>query len=234
MKSQKITKVRQAVEKRRYDDACAATHAIDILGDRWALPVMRELMLGPCRFGDLRRSLPAISANVLTQRLHSLEAAGVLIRRKLAPPANVQVYELTRWGYEAQPIFQALGLWGVKSPAHDPTKPFSATSLALSLRTMIDPSKAAGMTASVGFAIDHQEFEVRVTDGITELLRSDPDEPPDARFAGSAQSIAAAIYAKVPLADLEAAATLVVSGDRNLARRFVDLYTLPEKAAAAD
>ena len=107
---------------------------MDIIGERWALPVMRELMLGPRRFGELKASLRGISANVLTQRLEGLEATGVLKRSRLPPPASVQVYELTPWGYEAGPIFQAMGRWAVKSPTHDPTRPFSAVSLMLSFR----------------------------------------------------------------------------------------------------
>ena len=91
MESQKITKTRPSETKRRYDDACAATHGMDIIGERWALPVMRELMLGPRRFGELKASLHGISANVLTQRLDGLEAGGVVGGTRLAPPASVQV-----------------------------------------------------------------------------------------------------------------------------------------------
>src|SRR3712207_2524226 len=101
-----LEKITQA-SKRRYDDACGTAHALDLIGERWALLVMRELMLGPKRFGDLRRDLPGISANVLTQRLEGLEAAGLLVRRRLAPPASAQVYELTPWGYEAEQIGRA-------------------------------------------------------------------------------------------------------------------------------
>src|SRR6478735_6090294 len=143
MKLEKITNS----HRRRYDDACAAAHALDIVGERWALLVVRELMMGPKRFSDLRASLPGISANVLTQRLEGLEAAGVLTRRKLPPPASAQVYELTPWGYESEPIFQALGRWAARSPSHDPTLPFSAASLLLSLRTMLDPARAGGLDA---------------------------------------------------------------------------------------
>src|ERR671926_599458 len=109
MKSEKLTVNPVSSSRRRYEDACGAAHALDLVGERWALLVVRELLLGPKRFGDLRASLPGISANVLVQRLEGLEAAGVLVRRKLAPPASVQVYELTEWGYGSEPIFQALG-----------------------------------------------------------------------------------------------------------------------------
>src|SRR5919107_65010 len=153
MKLQKITENSEARSRRRYEDACAAAHALDLVGERWELLVMRELMLGPKRFSDLRESLPGISANVLTQRLEGLEAAGVLVRRKLPPPAAAQVYELTEWGYESEPIFQALGRWAARSPLHDPTLPFSAASFLLSLRTMLDAERSKGLAMRIGFRL---------------------------------------------------------------------------------
>lgn len=122
--------------RRRYDDACGTAHGLELIGERWALLVIRELLLGAKRFGDLKRDLPGISANVLTQRLEGLEASGLLRRRKLPPPAAVQVYELTDWGYEAEPVVIELGRWAARSPAHDPTLPLSATSLMLSFSTL--------------------------------------------------------------------------------------------------
>ncbi len=113
MKLRKITK-RKGSEKRRYDDSCGTAHALELIGDRWALLVMRELMLGPRRFSQLRADLPGISANVLAQRLGDLERTGLLERLKLPPPASMQVYGLTRWGYEAEPITQALGRWAAR------------------------------------------------------------------------------------------------------------------------
>ena len=121
---------------------------MDLIGERWSMPLIRELLLGPRRFSDLKTSLNGISANVLSQRLDGLEKAGVLVRRKLPPPASVQVYELTSWGYEASPIFQALGRWAVRSPSHDPTRPFSPVSLMLSLRTMLSATAAGDLEAS--------------------------------------------------------------------------------------
>src|SRR5215213_4897489 len=165
MKLEKITEEPETRSKRRYEDACAAAHALDLVGERWALPVMRELMMGPKRFSDLRESLPGISANVLTQRLEGLEAAGVLVRRKLPPPAAVQVYELTEWGYESEPIFQALGRWAARSPAHDPALPFSTASLVLSLRTMLDPGRAEGIDARVGFRVGDETFLAHLAQG---------------------------------------------------------------------
>nr|MDP8993809.1 helix-turn-helix transcriptional regulator [Pseudomonadota bacterium] len=151
--------------KRRYDDACGAAHALDLVGERWALLVMRELMLGPKRFSDLKADLPGISANVLTQRLEGLEEAGIVARRRLPPPAPAQVYELTPWGYEAEPIFQALGRWAARSPRHDPSLPLSAVSLLLSFRTMFDPARAEGLEARVGLRLGPESFVVCIAGG---------------------------------------------------------------------
>src|SRR5918998_537289 len=152
MKSQKVTK-EGLTPRRSYEDACGAAHALDLVGERWALLVMRELMLGPKRFSDLRSDLPGISANVLTQRLEGLEAAGLLVRRRLPPPASTQVYELTQWGYEVEPIIQSLGRWAARSPDHDPTLPISAVSIMLSFRTMFDSESARGIEARIGFRL---------------------------------------------------------------------------------
>src|ERR671917_1156076 len=163
MKLEKITETSEGRPRRHYQDACAAAHALDLIGERWAILLMRELMLGPKRFSDLRASLPGISANVLTQRLEGLEAAGVLVRRKLPPPAGSHVYELTEWGYESEPIFQALGRWAARSPLHDPTLPFSAASFLLSLRTMLDSGQAKGLEARVGFCLGDETLMGRLS-----------------------------------------------------------------------
>ena len=193
---------------------------------------MRELMLGPKRFSDLRADLPGISANVLTQRLEGLEAAGVLVRRKLPPPASAQVYELTPWGYESEPIFQSLGRWAARSPQHDPTLPLSAVSLFLSFRTMLDAERARGLVARIGFRIAAETFLARLARGRIEVERG-PLENVDVVLAGAAPAIAAAVYGGQPLAALERAGMLAVDGDRALAERFVTLFPLPPKVETA-
>lgn len=229
MKSEKLTNPAEPRHRRHYEDACAVAHALDLVGERWALLVMRELMLGPKRFSDLRESLPGISANVLTQRLEGLEAAGVLVRRRLPPPAAAQVYELTPWGYESEPVFQALGRWAARSTAHDPTLPLSAVSLMLSLRTMFDPGRAEGMKARIGFRLGEETFLVQLADGRLEAARTALDGA-DLVFTATAPSLAGAIYGGVPLHQLEAAGALCIDGDRALAERFVTLFPLPPKA----
>ena len=229
MELDNVTESRQAVSRRRYDDACGTAHALDLIGERWALLVMRELMLGPKRFSDIRADLPGISANTLTQRLEGLEASGLVVRRRLPPPASAQVYELTRWGYEAEPIVQTLGRWAARSPGHDPTLPLSGTSLMLSFRTMFDAERAHGLEARLGFRIGAESFAVTVAGGRIEAVRG---ETSGAYLVveGAAPAIAGFIYGGVPLSVLEAEGALSVTGDRALAERFAALFPLPAKA----
>ena len=189
---------------------------------------MRELMLGPKRFSDLRRDLPGISANVLTQRLEGLEKIGVLRRRRLPPPAAAQVYELTEWGYEAEPIIQTMGRWATRSPAHDPSLPVSGTSLMLSFRTMQDPGRIAGWSGRIGFRIGEETFVATVSDGRVHTERGDVAGT-QAVLAGSPEQIAGLVYGG---ASAEAVG-LTIDGDRAAAERFVTFFVLPEKAGPA-
>lgn len=214
--------------KRSYDDACGLAHGLDLIGERWALLVMRELMLGPKRFSDLRADLPGISANVLTQRLEGLEASNILVRRRLPPPASAQVYELTEWGYEAEPIVQTLGRWAARSPQHDPTLPISAVSILLSFRTMFDPLRAAGFTSVIGFRFGQESYRAWV-DGSE--LRVERGDPVDACliFIGAPTALAALVYGGAPLGRLAAEDLLRVEGDPAIAARFATFFTLPPK-----
>jgi DNA-binding HxlR family transcriptional regulator len=229
MKSERNISQARAAFPRWYQDACAAAHALDLVGERWALLVMRELMFGPKRFSDLRASLPGISASVLTQRLEGLETAGVVIRRKLPPPASVQVYELTEWGRESEPIFQALGRWGARSPMHDPTLPFSAASLLLSLRTMLDPARAKGLDARIGFRLGEERFLGRLAEGRIAFERGELHGA-DLIFDAAPPVVAAVIYGGESIDKMEAAGILRIEGDRALVHRFVGLFPLPLKA----
>jgi DNA-binding HxlR family transcriptional regulator len=202
---------------------------LDLIGERWSLLVMRELMLGPRRFGDLRASLPGLSANVLTQRLEALEEAGIMRRRRLAPPASVQVYELTDWGREAEPIICGLGRWAARSPLHDPTLPLSPVSLILSLRTMFDATKAAGVDVTLGLRFGEEAFTARVRDGALFADRGTPAAP-DATVTGRADAFAGFIYGFRDLETLEGEGALAVEGDRAAVARFVLIWDLPPKA----
>ncbi|MDR2987928.1 MAG: helix-turn-helix transcriptional regulator, partial [Nocardiopsaceae bacterium] len=103
-------------QSRQYDDPCGIARALDVIGDRWALLVVRELVFGPKRFAQLRSGLHGVSPNVLSQRLRDLEGAGVVRRAMLAPPASVAVYELTDRGRALEPVLLELGRWGSHEP----------------------------------------------------------------------------------------------------------------------
>ncbi|WP_324262910.1 helix-turn-helix domain-containing protein [Altererythrobacter sp. H2] len=231
MKLQKETKNATNGHGRWYGDACGTAFGMELLGERWALLIVRELMLGARRFSDLRASLPGISAKVLTERLDSLEDAGVLIRRLLPPPGKVQVYELTAWGYAAEPLIQELGRWAAKSSGHDPLLPLSPVSLMLSLRTMADYTRTGSVAGRVGFVIGEESFVAAPGPGDLPIRRGGVDGADAVFRAPAASPIAAGIYAGVPWSVLEAEAGLRIEGNRDLAMRFVSLFSLPEKIA---
>jgi len=219
MKLEKIT----SRSSRPYDDACGTAHALELVGERWALLVARELMLGPRRFSDLRAALPGLSANVLTQKLAGLEDSGVIRRRRLEPPAGVQVYELTDWGLELEEALKVLGRWAARSPRHDPTLPLSAVSLMLSLRTMYAPTPGV-RDMTVAFELGGESYFARIEGGALTTGRGRPD-PADVRLTSTPEAVAGAIYADMPLAD----AAFEV-GDRGVFETFADLFSLPPKA----
>jgi DNA-binding HxlR family transcriptional regulator len=212
-----------------YDDACGTAFALELVGERWSLLIVREMMFGPRRFTDLRKGLPSISAKILTERLEGLEQAGIIQRRQLPPPAAAQVYELTEWGYEAEETVKALGRWAARSPDHDPTLPLSAASLMMSFRTMFDPARALGLTLTGAINVGDEQFVVVVKDKSLRAERGTPEAPDFTLSAPVAAVIAGAVYGKVPFADLEAVGLLAM-GDQNDALRFIDLFHLPEKA----
>ena len=215
--------------RRRYEDGCGTAHALELIGERWSLLVMRELMLGPKRFSDIRADLPGISANTLTQRLESLEEAGIVVREKLPPPASGQVYGLSDWGYQALPVMGALGRWAVRSQGHDPNQHFSAVSLLLSFMAMNNAAVTQGFDATIGFRLGRENYVLTMKEGGVRAVRGEPIET-DVTFEGAPGAVAAAIYGGVPMGELEAAGALKIEGDRTVAARFITLFPLPPKA----
>lgn len=222
MQLEKLTKVRRSEPRRGYDDACGTAHALELIGERWALLVLRELLLGPRRFSDLRADLPAISANVLTQRLTELESRGLVRRRKLPPPASVQVYEATEWGLETAVLIRELGRWAARSPAHDPTLPLSGVSIMLSFTAMLNAERAAGFAGRLAFRFGEMVYVAEIRDGAIEVRRGAADEAA-ALVIGDPSALAAVVYGGAPLNLLR------IEGDSALAERFLTLFTLPPK-----
>ncbi|ALN74915.1 helix-turn-helix domain-containing protein [Aureimonas sp. AU20] len=229
MKLGKITAASKGRAARWYEDACGTALGLELVGERWALLILRELMFGPRRFGELKADLVGISANVLTQRLEGLEAAGILHRRRLPPPAAAPVYELTPWGYEAEPAIQALGRWAVRSPRHDPTLPLSAAAIMLSLRTMMNSEASRALPpCRIAFQFGEVLFLARLEAGHLAIRREAGEA--NLLWRTDPMTLAALVYGKRPIEDAEAAGQLALTGDRALASRFIDLFELPEKA----
>lgn len=207
-----------------YDEGCVAAHALDRLGDRWALLVIRELMLGPKRFAAIRAGLPGISASVLTQRLEGLEAAGLLRRVTLPAPAGVQVYDLTALGRAVRPVLDALCRFGARLPGHDPAKPISPTALMLSMAAMIRRRAAKAVAIRAGFDLGRETFRGAIANGAWEVERG-PAEG-EIVFAGDANAMAGVIYGPRPLAERIEAGAVLFRGDPAAGQRFVDLFRL--------
>ena len=230
MQSEKITYTTAAPRDRRYDDACGTALALEFIGERWSLLVMRELVYGPRRFGEIRANLPGISANVLTQRLESLEEAGIVRRYRLPSPANVQVYDLTEWGREAAPLMRDLGRWAARSPRHDPRLFMSAASAMMSLQALIDHTRAAERSVTVAFHFPGEDFVATLNGGELFVSRGVLDAP-DLAFTGDTMALRRTIYGKAPLARDGAGGTLAFAGEADLAQSFVDLFRLPVKTS---
>ena len=218
--------------KRSYDDGCAGAHALDLIGERWALLVARELLLGPKRFSDLRAGLPGISANVLSQRLDELERAAVVRRHKLGPPSGAWVYELTEWGRQLEVVIVELGRWGARSPTLPREAPRSAVSTMLSLRTLFDRDAARGMTATVELRFGVEAYHATVADGAIAVARG-AAKAPDVVVEASPEALAALVYDGASLAAAQKAGDVRVAGDKALLKRFLRLFAPPAPAGAA-
>src|SRR5918997_865633 len=179
---------------RTYGDGCAIARALDLVGERWALLVVRELLLGPKRYTDLRGGLPNASPNVLSQRLAELEGAGVIRRRKLPPPAGARVYELTDWGRELEETVMSLGRWAARSPTPPSPAPIrSADSIILALRARFDANAADGLHAEFELRLGDDRFRIEVAGDQLEITRGDADHA-DATIETDNDTIATLVW----------------------------------------
>ena len=224
----------QARPRRSYDDGCAAAHALDLIGERWALLVVRELLLGPRRFSELRHTLGNISPNVLTQRLADLEASGVLVKRTLQPPASCQVYALTPWGAQLELPLLELLRWGVRSPAFVRGQALTADAMALSFKVMFAPHLAKSVTVRVSLVMSNHAYHVAVDHQRIAVARgSPPCHPAEAGHWASAilyaepQAVLHLAYGKRPLDDALVAGDCTVEGDAQALQRFFACFEVP-------
>jgi DNA-binding HxlR family transcriptional regulator len=210
---------------RSYGDACAIARALDVVGERWALLVVRELLLGPQRFSDLRRALPGASSNLVADRLRELEGRGVIGRRKLPAPASSRVYELTEWGRDLEPILLALGDWAIHVPLPPAPSSLSATSVVLFLRSSARPDPQAP-PATCRLELDDRVWTIRAEAG---RLHVQPGEPasPDASLRADPATFNALLDASREFDTAVSDGSVVASGDLSALRRLVQAVTAP-------
>jgi DNA-binding HxlR family transcriptional regulator len=223
--------------QRTYGDSCGIARALDVVGERWALLVARELMLGPKRFTDLRAGLPKVGPDMLSARLRELERAGVVQRRTLPVPAASRVYELTEWGAELAPVLLALGRWGSRAPLPPQPPPLSAGAAMVALETTFDPAAAAGVDASYELVLGDQAFMLRVRGGRLEVTRADR-VPAGGRPGATAhidtdtRTLAAVVWHGHPLGAAIDAGAVRIDGDRAAAEwLLLGLFVAPVPVA---
>ncbi|WP_300012005.1 helix-turn-helix domain-containing protein [Pseudonocardia sp.] len=210
---------------RSYDDPCGVARALDAVGERWCLLVVRDLLLGPKRFTDLAAGLPGMSQNVLVQRLRDLEGRGLVHRRVLGPPSGARVYELTGAGYELEDVLVALARWGSRAPLV-PRAALTADALALALSTTFDVAAAGDLRATVALHLGADRLVAEVAGGRFRISRRETSDP-DAVLTVDAGTLQGIVFGG---AELPAAA---VRGDRRLAERFVRLFPRPRPRAVS-
>jgi DNA-binding HxlR family transcriptional regulator/putative sterol carrier protein len=216
---------------RTYGDACGIARALDLVGERWALLVVRELLLGPKRFTDLKTGMPHASPNVLAQRLRELEQAGVVQRRKLGPPAGAWVYELTDWGLQLEPLILQLGRWGSHAPL-PPNATLGPDSLVLHLKALFDPHAADGLNATYELRLGEDRFRIQVADRQLQLARGDADQP-DATIQTDPDALAALLQDGCQLTEALRTGDITIEGDRQAVARLLGLFPQPAPAALA-
>lgn len=217
-------------DKRRYDDPCGIARGLNVIGERWALLVIRELVFGPKRFTDLHLGLPTASQNVLSQRLRELEAGGVVRRRRLGPPAAAWVYELTEWGRGLEPVLFHLGRWGSRSPMTSGNE-LSADALMFALRTSFDADAARDGTYEIRLGDDR--FHAMIVDGRLWLERGEADEP-DAVLDTDVTTLRSVVFGDRGLREAADDGTLRVEGDEEAAAHFAASFRRPARLSAAD
>lgn len=212
--------VKYSVCVRSYRDLCGIARALDVVGERWALLVVRELMFGPKRFADLHRGLPGMSQNVLTQRLRDLEESGVLVRRRALPPVTGLVYELTARGRDLESVLLALGRWGSPmQPGPHSASELSPDALILALRTTFDPTPTANLHGTVRLDLPADAFVLTVADRSLDATRA--DTATDAVLAGSVRVVQDLVFDRHPLDDAIHSGDANVDGDRGFLAQFL-------------
>jgi DNA-binding HxlR family transcriptional regulator len=213
---------------RSYDDPCGIARALDCVGERWALLVVRELLLGPKRFTDLRTGLAIASPNVLSQRLRELEACHVLQRRVLPPPSGAVVYELTAWGRELEPVLLSLARWGSRS-AVSSERELSVDALLIALQTTFDPARGEIGKARVELRIGADAAQLSVVRNRLAIERGER-KPFDAAISAEVACLRRVVFGRETVAHARRAGDLAFEGDEDVAQRFLGMFARPQPA----
>jgi len=193
---------------RSYGDQCGVARSLDVIGERWALLIVRELLLGPKRFNDLLAGLDGASPNVISQRLRELTGSGVIRQRDLGPPARVRVYELTDWGRELEPVVLHLGQWGTRAPLPAGAR-WGLDSLLLALQANADPAVVNGRYE---LRVGTDVFTVDGTSGSVRMRRGTADRP-DAALTTDVDALHAVALGKRSIAETAESGDLRLDGD---------------------
>jgi DNA-binding HxlR family transcriptional regulator/putative sterol carrier protein len=215
--------------KRTYGDRCGIARALDAVGERWALLVVRELLLGPKRFTDLRAGLPNLGPDVLSQRLRDLEATGIVRRATLAPPAGARVYELTDRGQQLEPVVLALGAWGSAAPFPSSDARLGVDSAVLALKTLFDPAAAGSLEEELELRLNGDRFRARIAGGTLEVARGTSARPA-ATIETDPATLSRVLWHGRRLTAALRSGDVRIEGDRSAARRFLALFPAPEPA----
>jgi DNA-binding HxlR family transcriptional regulator/putative sterol carrier protein len=211
------------VAPRTYGQACVIARALDVLGERWTLLVVRELLLGPKRFKDLLTALPAMGTNRLAARLKTLQAAGAVTKRRLPPPAGVDVYELTESGEQLRPAIYTLGAWGRQLPMSDVDVSDTARAelVAMGLAGASPPERSAGLAETYEFRVGEEQFHVNADHGVV-IARSGPAPvEPDLLIECDLPTFFALATGALSPPQAAQSGRLRVTGDRGVLKRAV-------------
>jgi len=202
--------------KRSYDQYCTVARALDVVGERWTLLLVRELLTGPKRFKDLLEGLPGIGTNLLTNRLKRLEGEEIVQRATLPPPAGSNVYELTELGWSLEPVIVSLSRWGARlldAPREDDD--LRAGWAAVAMRSAVGSGAASGRPSTYEFRIDGEAFHVQIGDGREEVVAKQGSAPdPDLVVEGDAQSFLAVASGRLSPEEAVQSGALRTEGER--------------------
>lgn len=223
--------------KRSYSQFCPAARALDVIGERWTLLVVRELIFGQKRYTDLLNGLPGIGANVLATRLKDLQSAGLVRRTTLPPPAASTVYELTELGAALEPVVGGLAKWGMRflDAPGEGERPQMGWYLGV-MQHHFDPEAARGVSETYELRIDGDVFHARVDDG-TVQVRQGPAAQPEYVFSSDLITFVRVGSGQLPFRDAAAQGKVTVEGDPEAGRRMAAIFgagvTEPAEAVPA-